>query len=111
MKFNKNAQPKGQFLFVEHTPTGDIVIKSNALGAMAIVSSNPPGPFANNEGITTGKAVVNGLGNYSFQVIAIDNGTPGSLDELGLKVVSPGNVTVVNFSPVTLQGGNITVPH
>src|SRR5262249_6547282 len=40
MKYNKNAQPKGQFLLVEHTPTGDVVIKSNALSGMAILSSN-----------------------------------------------------------------------
>ena len=63
--------------------------------------------------ITLGKATLNGVGNYSFQMVATDNGEPGTSDQFGLQVKDPTRkvVTDLTFSPVTLTGGNIQVPH
>ena len=98
------ARVQGSLLYIEHRPTGDAVLKSNATGPLAIV---------NNEGIFTGKATLNGVGNYTFRAIVVDNGEPGTNDEFGLQVKDPNGVIVANltFSPVTLSGGNIQVPH
>ena len=104
MKFLKNGNSQGSLLYVEHRPTGDVVLKSNALGPLAIV---------NNQGIVTGKATLNGVGNYTFLTNAIDNGEPGTGDQFGLQVKNPSDAIVADltFNPVSLIGGNIQVPH
>ncbi len=64
-----------------------------------------------NEGIFAGTATLNGVANYTFRVIVIDNGEPGASDQFGLQVMAPGGATVVDltFSPVTIESGNIQV--
>ena len=52
IKYLKNGNAQGSLLYIEHRPTGDVKLKSNALSAMAIVG---------NEAIPTGKATVNGV--------------------------------------------------
>ena len=51
IKYLKSGTAQGSLLFIEHRPTGDVVVKSNAIGTMAIVA---------NEAKPTGKATVNG---------------------------------------------------
>ncbi|HEX7296580.1 MAG TPA: Ig-like domain-containing protein, partial [Pyrinomonadaceae bacterium] len=103
IKYLKNGNAQGSLLYIEHRPTGDVIVKSNALGALAIVG---------NEAKPTGKAVVNGVGNHSFIARIIDNGEPGVNDKFGLRVTSPGGAILVDltFDPITLSGGNFSVP-
>jgi bacillolysin len=103
IKYLKNGNAQGNFIYIEHRATGDVILKSNSLGAMAIVG---------NEAQPTGKAVVNGVGNYSFIARAIDKGDPGTTDQFGLRVTAPNGAVVADltFNPITLSGGNIQVP-
>ncbi len=103
IKYLKNGNAQGSLLYIEHRPTGDVVLKSNAIGAMAIVG---------NEALPSGKATLNGLGNHSFIARIIDNGEPGFADRFGLRVTSPSGVILVDltFDPIQLSGGNFSVP-
>ena len=103
MKYLKSGNAQGSLLYIEHRPTGDVKVKSTALGTMAIVGG---------EAIPTGKATVNGIGNHSFIARIIDNGEPGSADRFGLRLTNPAGVIVVDltFDPIQLSGGNFSVP-
>ena len=103
IKYLKSGNAQGSLLYIEHRPTGDVVVKSNAIGTMAIVA---------NEAKPTGKATVNGGGNHSFIARVIDNGEPGLTDRFGLRVTSPSGVILVDltFDPLQLSGGNFSVP-
>ena len=103
IKYLKNGNAQGSLLYIEHRPTGDVIVKSNAVGSMAIVGG---------EAVPTGKAVVNNVGNYGFIARVIDNGEPGLTDQFGLRVTDPNGVIVVDltFDPITLSGGNFSVP-
>lgn len=103
VKYLKSGQIQGSFLYIEHRPTGDVMLKSNALGSLAIVG---------NTAIITSKTTLSGVGNYSLIATFVDNGEPGTTDQFGLKVTDPSNVGApdLTYSPVTLTGGNIQVP-
>jgi len=104
LKYKKNASPQGQLLYIEHRPTGDIVLKGNVMQSLAIVG---------NTAVFIGKGPVNGVGNYGLRVTVIDNGEPGSSDEFGLQLTNSSGVIVgdMTFVPMTIAGGNIQVPH
>lgn len=99
IKFLKSGNAQGSLLYIEHRPTGDVVVKSNSLGSMAIVG---------NEAIVTGKA---GSGT-NFIARIIDNGEPGSTDRFGLRVTNSSGAIVADltFDPIQLTGGNFSVP-
>ena len=103
IKYLKNGNAQGSLLYIEHRPTGDVVIKSNAISTMAIVG---------NEAVPTGKATDGGVGNYSFIARVIDNGEPGSTDQFGFRLTDPGGNLVIQltFDPIQLSGGNFSVP-
>ena len=103
IKYLKSDRAQGSLLYIEHRPTGDVVVKSNAIGTMAIVG---------NEALPTGKATVNGGGNHSFIARIIDNGDPGFTDRFGLRVTSPSGAILLDltFDPIQLSGGNFSVP-
>ncbi|HEY0379570.1 MAG TPA: M4 family metallopeptidase [Pyrinomonadaceae bacterium] len=103
IKYLKNGNAQGNLIYIEHRATGDVVVKSTAMGVMAIVGG---------EAQPVGKAVVNGVGNYSFIARAIDKGEPGTADQFGLRVTAPNGAVVADltFNPITLSGGNIQVP-
>ena len=103
IKYLKSGNAQGSLLFIEHRPAGDVVIKSNAIGSMAIVGT---------EAVPTGKATLNGVGNHSFIARIIDNGELGLTDRFGLRITDPGGNVVVNltFDPIQLSGGNFWVP-
>ena len=103
IKYLKSGNAQGSLLFIEHRPTGDVEVKSNSIGTMAIVG---------NEALPSGKATVNGGGNHSFIARIIDNGEPGSTDRFGLRVTGPtGNILLdLTFDPIQLSGGNFSVP-
>jgi subtilisin family serine protease len=103
IKYLKNGNAQGSLLYIEHRPTGDVKVKSNAIGTMAIVGS---------EAIPTGKATLNTIGNYGFIARILDNGEPGLTDQFGLRVTDPGGSIVLDltFNPITVAGGNFSVP-
>ena len=103
IKYLKSGNAQGSLLYIEHRPTGDVKVKSNAIGTMAIVG---------NEALPTGKATLNGAGNHSFIGRVIDNGEPGFTDRFGLRVMNPSGVVLVDltFDPIQLSGGNFSVP-
>ena len=103
IKYLKSGRAQGSLLYVEHRPEGDVVVKSNAIGSMAIVG---------NEAKPSGKAALNDVGNYSFIARIIDNGESGVNDLFGLRVTNPGGNLVVDltFDPLALTGGNLVVP-
>jgi subtilisin family serine protease len=103
IKYLKSGNAQGALLYIEHRPTGDVVVKSNAIGTMAIVA---------NEAMPTGKATLSGAGNHSFIGRIIDNGEPGSTDRFGLRVTSPSGSILIDltFDPIQLTGGNFSVP-
>jgi hypothetical protein len=103
IKYLKNGNAQGSLLYIEHRPTGDVKVKSNVMGNMAIVG---------NEALPTGKATVNGVGNHGFIARIIDNGEPGSSDAFGLRVTSPSGAILLDltFDPIQLSGGNFSVP-
>jgi len=103
-KYLKSGQMQGSLVYVEQRPSGKVVLKSNSMGALAIVG---------NTAVLTGKATLAGVGNYKFQATVVDNGDPGSSDQFDIKVTDPSGavVTSLTFAPLTLSAGNIVVPH
>jgi hypothetical protein len=96
-----NAQ--GSFLYIEHRPTGDVRLKSNAMQTLAIVG---------NSAAIIGKATLGAAGNYSFRATVVDNREAGGSDQFGLQVTDPSGAPVsdTTFPLTTLSGGNIQVP-
>ena len=102
LKYQKNGNAQGSILYIEHRPTGDVKVKSNALDTLSI---------AGNTAIALGKATVADVGNYAFRLTVVDNGEPGSVDQFGLRISKGSNeVPDLTFAPITLSGGNIQVP-
>ncbi|HVE55264.1 MAG TPA: M36 family metallopeptidase [Pyrinomonadaceae bacterium] len=104
VKYLKNGKAQGSVLYMEHNGDGTVTkVKSNSMQSLSIV---------NGTAVILAKATVNGVGNYSIRMIAVDNGEPGSSDQLGLTTTSPTNTNVpaLTFGLTTLQGGNIQVP-
>jgi hypothetical protein len=103
-KYLKNGQLQGSLLYIEHRTSGDVIVKSNAMGSLSVTG---------NTAYILGKATLNGVGNHSFQATVIDNGEPGTSDQFGLQVKDPTGTVIpdLTFPPITLSGGNIVVPH
>jgi hypothetical protein len=95
VKSNKDGASQGSLTYVEHRASGDLMLKSSSMGPL----------------VTVGNEAINGLDNYTFRVIVIDNGEPGTSDRFGLQVFAPGGAPVVDltFSPATIESGNIQV--
>lgn len=103
VRFKKNGNAEGEFLYTEHRPTGVVKLKSSVMQTLVI---------AGNTGIFFGKALLTGAsGNQDFRVTVVDNGEPGRNDQFGLQVKAPNGTIIANltFNPVTLTGGNIQV--
>jgi hypothetical protein len=80
-----------------------VIVKSPNMDSLAIVGS---------QAVAIGKAVVNGVGGYSFRGEFVDAGEPGTADRFGLGITdqSGGAVADLSFAAVTLEGGNIQIP-
>src|SRR5262249_53428872 len=108
-KYLKSGQLQGSLLYIEHRTSGDVILKSNSIGTLAIVKNASGSGYT---AVLTGKATLGGVGNYAFTMTAVDNGEPGTADQFGLQVKDPSGAIVTNlsFSPITLSGGNVQVP-
>ena len=103
VKFLKNGQIQGNLRFIDHRPTGNVMLKSNALTSLAIVGDTA---------VLLSKATLDGQGNYTFEAIVTDKGEPGIDDQFWLRVTGPNGALVpdMSFAPLTLTGGNNQVP-
>jgi hypothetical protein len=112
LKYQRKGGAQGSFIYVEHLPDGSVyIVKSNAPKSLSILKNGNGW-----EAIMLSKnAVVNGVGGYSFRVVAIDNGEPGLNDLFGLTVYDSNSVPVTNYNysgnAQNLKSGNIQVPH
>jgi hypothetical protein len=101
VKYLKSGNIQGGMIYIEHRQSGDVVVKTNSLTSLSVIST----------AVLLSKATVNGVGGYAIQATAIDNGTPGvNNDKFGLQVSGSPNAAIV-FAPQLITGGNIQVPH
>jgi hypothetical protein len=102
LKYQKNGTLVGSMTYVEHRSTGDVTFASSTIDALALTGS---------EAKITGSGSLNSIAGYSFLTRLIDNGEPGSNDQIGLRITdSGGNVVAdVTFAPANLSSGNIRV--
>jgi hypothetical protein len=104
---------KGKVALLERNASGDIVnvVKGVNLSALVITSGSPK------TAKITGKAVVNGAGNYSFVLTGTDLGTssstPSAPDTLALQLTAPGGAPAVPSMTFAARGvaagGNINI--
>ena len=96
---------KGQVELIERTPAGAIVnrVKGVTLSSLSVSTGSP------RTAVLNGKAVVNGVGNYSYVLTVTDAAT----DTLALKVTAPSGAPAVpslTFAARSVRtGGSITV--
>jgi hypothetical protein len=98
----KNGKPEGALLYVEHRSNGLVTLTSDDVDILSIVGDT---------GVFIGKAKVNGVGNHTFRVTAVDNSLLGRNDRFGLQVTAPDGAVIpdLTFDPITLNSGNILV--
>ncbi|HET7037025.1 MAG TPA: glycine-rich protein [Thermomicrobiaceae bacterium] len=98
----KNGQVQGKFLSIARDGDGNVVhvLKGNVMSTLAI---------SGNTAKVTGKATLDGVGNYGYVITGIDNGTTN--DQYGQQVKdSSGNLVAnLSFGPVALNNGDIFV--
>ena len=123
MQYGKNGTNlKGSLLLIRHLSNGDIYrIKSNALdaGSLTLGTDNTPMGWASFNGKCNYTSILSGIattvGNIPFKVYVEDQNEPGTghdrfwiqttgYPSLSMSATASGNA-------VTLNGGNIVVPH
>lgn len=100
-KYLKNGQLQGDFTWLEHRSDSDVMIQSTGIQSLSI---------SGNAAVIVGEATVNGVPHYGFQVIAVNNGSPGiNRDQLALQITNPdGTVRADLTFPLTvITGGNV----
>jgi MBG domain (YGX type)/Bacterial Ig-like domain (group 3)/Chlamydia polymorphic membrane protein (Chlamydia_PMP) repeat len=103
----KNGQVQGKFLYIQRDAAANVlhVLKGNVISTMAISAKTAT---------ITGKATLDGVGNYSYILTAIDNGNPNPTtnpDQYGQQISDPSGSPVgsLSFTTVNLSNGNIFV--
>jgi extracellular elastinolytic metalloproteinase len=109
-KYRRNGELQGEFEYIEHRPHGAKRIKSVSIESLSIVGDTA---------MFSGKAKLNGAGNYTFTVTVIDKGESGRnghdghgrKEKFGLRVIAPNGTVVsdLTFDPITLNGGSIQI--
>jgi hypothetical protein len=109
--FNKSTGTVGKMLYIETDSAGhQTVLKGNVMATMAITTGTGGG-YPKTAQIT-GKATLNGAGNYSYVITGIDGaGTTGDADQYGQRVTSPAGslVAAQSFGPLPVSGGDVFV--
>lgn len=123
MKYNnKGKKVQGNLLVIRHRPDGNIYrLKSNAITGLALSPMNASFGWASFRGKGTFKDWdwEDPIGNHEFTVYVEDHGEPGENDRFWVEVLDKNGESVAVLSmdeqatdnAVTLEGGNIVVPH
>ncbi len=100
VQYDKNNVAKGSVQYTESRPSGAVKVEMNSIQSLSIVG---------NTAVFIGNGTINGAGNYTIRVTAVDNGEPGKNDKYGLRVSTQNNAIVpdLTFAPATITGGNI----
>jgi VCBS repeat-containing protein len=134
-KVLKSGQVQGSSLAIFNRPTGNYVVKSNAMGGLAISKFDPSNPSSFYTTTFTGKATYGvppkdpllwcnerKCGSYSFTVYVEDRKEPGTgIDKYWIETKAPAGAAPVLFgygtmapgavaNAATITGGNIQVP-
>jgi hypothetical protein len=135
-KYLKSGQIQGSVLTIFHRPDGNYIVKSNALGNLAVsqVTTTTPSYWT---ATLTGKATysipsgtlycgTNKCGGYTFTMYAEDRAEPGAgVDKYWFQLKDPNTGLVVAQGSVpspnttggaaanasTITGGNVQIPH
>ena len=97
----KGANIQGQALYVFRRGDGVMRLKSNAMQWLVING---------NTAVFRGKATVNDVGNYVFEVRVVDNGELGSTDTFAIRIWQPDGSLLHELPAAALGGGNLIVP-
>lgn len=107
---NKSGGVVGKMLYLETDSNGTpvAVLKGNVMSTLAVTTTN--GSYPETAKIT-GKATLNGVGNYSYTLQGLDaaGGMNPDADQYGLQVTDPNKVGVpsLSFGLQNLLTGNI----
>jgi hypothetical protein len=102
-KYLKSGNPQGSLTYVEHRPSGDLVVQGVAPQFLSIVG---------NAAVFACKATIGSTGNYTVAATVVDNGEPGAgVDQFGLRISNPDGSTFLAVPLTTIIGGNIQAPH
>ena len=108
LKNGKSVQ--GKFLYISRDADGNVVhvFKGNVMSTLAVTGTSYP-----KTAMVTGKATLDGVGNYSYILTGIDAHGPGNAvgDQFGLRVTdsSDNPVDDLTFDPLDLLNGDIFV--
>jgi hypothetical protein len=109
---NKSGGTIGKMFYLETDGNGTPVaaLKGNVMSTLAVTTTN--GSYPKTAKIT-GKATLNGAGNYTYALQGLDaaGGTTPDADQYGLQVTDPGKngVPSLSFGLQPLLAGNILV--
>ncbi len=104
-----NGGAKGKMIYVEtNADGGQMILKGNVMSTLAI---------SGNTAKITGKATLDGVGNYSYVLTGVDNATTTnpnpaiSPDKYGQRVTDSSGTQVANlsFDPSSVETGNVFV--
>jgi len=100
LRYRKNGSIDGQVQYVEHRPTGDVVLQSQSMAGLSIVGDT-----------AVGTAGLDGVPGFGFRLTAVDGGRTRKGDRFGLSVTDPSGAAILNltFAPAVLKSGSIKV--
>ena len=99
VRYLKQGTPQGSLQYVEHRPTGDVVLAGTSMAALSIVGDT---------GLIQGTATLGSTPGYTFRIVAVDAG-PSS--RFGLEVFDPSGAEVgdLSFPPGVLRSGVVRI--
>jgi len=99
VKYLKQGTPQGSLQYIEHRPTGDVVLASTSISALSIVGDT---------GLIQGTATLGSTPGYTFRIMAVD---AGASSRFGLDVIDPSGAEVgdLSFPPGVLKSGVVHI--
>ncbi|MCA1696479.1 MAG: fibronectin type III domain-containing protein [Actinobacteria bacterium] len=98
------AQPQGEFLYIDHEGTGDVIVAAPSLGALTVDAATKTATF-------DATPVING--SYGGDAtLTVTNGGTASTNTIGLQTTDSSSNTIpsLTFAPTRLLTGRVIVP-